>query len=101
MILQLMAVIFESHPTNTAIPPIFNFCTGLSNSQAMSLLHALRDSYDANRVLYLDLLQVIPAEKLGLMVKLESVCFCLLRPKYIGSGILTRSQYIAPSHAAW
>ena len=77
MILQLMAIVFESHPTDTTIPPIFNFCTALSNSQAMSLLHALQDSYDANRVLYLELLQGIPAEKLGLTVKLKSVRFCV------------------------
>lgn len=76
MILQLVAIIFESHPTDTTTPPIFNFCTALSDSQAMSLLHGLRDSYDANRILYLDLLREIPAEKLGLMVKLVSVQVC-------------------------
>ena len=76
MIMQLMAIIIESHPTDTTISPIFNFCTALSDSQAMSLLHGLRDSYDANRILYLDLLQEIPAKRLGLMVKLVSVQVC-------------------------
>jgi len=69
LVLQLLSTIFEFHLTDMTVHPIFDFNTALSEVQAKSLLHGLRDSYDANRVLYFELLQKIPAEKLGLMVR--------------------------------
>ena len=58
-ILQLLATIFPPSSislTNSPISPLFNFYKAMKKNQARCLIHALQDSYDANRVITLQLL---------------------------------------------
>ena len=67
-ILQLTCMIFEDHPLNTSIPPLFNLPAAASKAQVLCLLESLQDSYDANRAIAFDLLLKQLDEKLGFEV---------------------------------
>ena len=89
-LLQLLSAIFPSSPTPSTsenhdssspspaggssgkemvIGPMFEFPRAVSVDQAQRLVLSLRDSYDANRALVLQLLCCLPQETLGLEVK--------------------------------
>ena len=82
-ILQLLSTIFpnsaasESHipssvegcsSNDTDISPVFEFPRAVSVEQARRLVYSLRDSYDANRALVLELLCCMSQDSLGLQV---------------------------------
>ena len=82
-ILQMLSTIFpnsaasESHiPSNvegcsskdTDISPVFEFPRAVSVEQARRLVYSLKDSYDANRALVLELLCCMSPHSLGLQV---------------------------------
>lgn len=82
-LLQLMASIFEepnsslaSNPTSStseeavsSIPPVFDFTTAVSASQAKCLLGGLQDAFDANRSICLELLLKLPVKMVGFTVR--------------------------------
>ena len=55
-------------PTDSIISPIFEFPSEVSVGQARWLVYCLRDSYDANRELVIDLLSHLSLETIGLHV---------------------------------
>ncbi len=81
-ILQLMAACFPP-PTECSLdnnaardvagcdaapPPVFVFSSAVSEPQGACLLGGLRDPYETNRVMCLDLLLELPTDKFGLTV---------------------------------
>lgn len=76
-VLQLMAACFRSPVALThgsgaedspGIPAVFVFSSAVSEQQGACLMEGLRDPYDANRALCLNLLSELPVHKLGLTV---------------------------------
>ena len=77
-ILRICASAFPSSPVtstsevavpDTIISPVFVFSEAVSDSQASSLFEGLRDPYNANRIISLDLVLGLPTNKLGLNVR--------------------------------
>ena len=73
-VLQLLSTIFPSSPpqssaTGASISVIYEFPSEISINQVRRLVYCLRDSYDANRTLVIDLLCNLPQERVRLMVK--------------------------------
>ena len=59
----------EGHARNDlVISPVFEFPMAVSKDQARRLVYSLRDSYDANRALVVELLSSFPLESHGLQV---------------------------------
>ena len=59
----------KTTPTDSTISPIFEFPSEVSVGQARWLVYCLRDSYDANRALVIDLLSHLSLETIGLHVR--------------------------------
>ena len=59
----------KTTPTDSTICPIFEFPSEVSLGQARWLVYCLRDSYDANRALVIDLLSHLSLETIGLHVR--------------------------------
>ena len=72
-VLQLVSTIFPSSPpkssTTSFIGVIYQFPSEISINQVRRLVYCLRDSYDANRALVIDLLYNLPQESVGLVVR--------------------------------
>ena len=69
----------ESNDRGAVISPVFEFPSAVSGHQARRLVYALRDSYDANRTLVLELLCCLHKETLGLEVicnHLNTTLYC-------------------------
>lgn len=66
-----MAVIF-SPVQDATIPPIFDFTMAVSGEHARTLVECLRDPFDANRVMCLELLYKLDTAKMGLNVSHQS-----------------------------
>lgn len=82
-ILQLMAACFRSplaltHGSSAqdgpGIPAVFVFSSVVSELQGACLVKGLRDPYDTNRALCLELLLELPVHKLGLTVSESARC---------------------------
>ena len=58
----------KSTPMDSTIRPIFEFPSAVSVQQARRLVYCLRDSYDANRALVIQLLRHLSWEAVGLLV---------------------------------
>lgn len=70
-ILQLLASCFpcpSPSPSTTPSPPVVVFPLAVTNLQASCLLEGLRDPYEANRNISLELLQELPTSKIRLTV---------------------------------
>lgn len=86
-LLQLAASIFDapnsssaSNPTNTTseeetsnFPPVFDFPCAITSAQSTCLFDGLQDAFDANRYICLELLLMLPVEKIGFTV--SQSCF--------------------------
>lgn len=59
----------KTTPTDSTISTIFEFPSEVSVGQAKWLVYCLRDSYDANRALVIDLLSQLSLETIGLHVR--------------------------------
>ena len=69
----------ESNDRGAVISSVFEFPSAVSGHQARRLVYALRDSYDANRMLVLELLCCLHKETLGLEVicnHLNTTLYC-------------------------
>ena len=61
-------IVDKSTSKDYVISPVFEFPSAVSVEQARRLVHSLRDSYDANRELVLELLSCLHQHTLGLEV---------------------------------
>ena len=73
----------------TVIGPVFEFPKAVSVNQARRLVYSLRDSYDANRALVLELLACFPLDSHGLKVRFITLFnnFCFNFLFFIGPAL--------------
>ena len=67
---MLSTVFSDTHTDDIEICVIFHFATAVSKSQARSLLLCLRDSFETNQKIALELLLQLPKNVIGLEVRM-------------------------------